>query len=142
MLCSNVNLQCNLADSVCSYDYLTGATYVGQQNSQFGVCDNFQWTDNLGPIAMNTQTLCVVNGTRPVASTRHITPFGDDLGWENTTIVSWTVGDPDPSVFNVPGEEYCQAGNDDACNGFMNAVKTLGPGRATAMRMFSRKQFV
>lgn len=69
--CTQVNLQCNAADSLCSYDYLTGAKYAGPGVSPSGEpCDIFSWNDDLGPIIMNRQSLCVVNGTTPVWSTR------------------------------------------------------------------------
>lgn len=69
--CAMTNLQCNLDDSLCSYDYQHGAKYAGNSTSPSGApAEVFTWSDMLGPIAMNIQTVTVVNGSTPVYSTR------------------------------------------------------------------------
>lgn len=59
--CSQTNLQCNLEDSLCSYDYMHSAKFAGNFDGQ----NCFVWSDNLGPIPMNVQSICI-NGTTPV----------------------------------------------------------------------------
>jgi hypothetical protein len=67
--CQQTNLQCNLEDSLCSYDYLTSAKFAGTFEGQ----NCFVWSDNLGPVPMNVQSICI-NGTTPapVSGTRYV----------------------------------------------------------------------
>lgn len=132
--CQATNLQCNQADSLCSYDYKHGAKFAGR----FGNDNCFEWNDMLGPIVMNVQTICVSNTSNttypvPDKAYRYLCPFEKFLGWENTTYVSYNATTPPPSAWSIPDKEYCNPGNDDVCQQFTDIVSTWGPGRAASL---------
>jgi hypothetical protein len=51
----------------------------------------------------------------PIAQITHITPFGEDLGQENSTFLSFKAGNPPASVFTVTGTATCKQAK--GCNG-------------------------
>eukprot|EP00045_Choanoeca_perplexa_P006664 m.57397 g.57397 ORF g.57397 m.57397 type:complete len:244 (-) comp13724_c0_seq7:1097-1828(-) len=76
---------CDVADSLCSSDYKNKATFVGNETVDGVATNKFFWTENLGPIPMNSLLLYVnADSPVPVRMYRDIHPFGKPLG--NATI--------------------------------------------------------
>eukprot|EP01147_Barroeca_monosierra_P000675 gene675-3975_t len=78
---------CDAADSLCSYDYENKAKYIGSEVVDGVDTNKFYWTENLGPIPMNSLILYSNANTQqptPVRLVRFLHPFGKDIG--NATI--------------------------------------------------------
>ncbi|EGD72551.1 hypothetical protein PTSG_00575 [Salpingoeca rosetta] len=78
---------CDAADSLCSYDYKNKAKFFGSEVVDGVQTNKFYWTENLGPIPMNSLMLYTAANSAqptPVRMVRFIHPFGKDIG--NSTI--------------------------------------------------------
>lgn len=122
--------QCSLSDSLCTYDYLHGATYSGQTKAPSGqLCDEWAWSENLGPIPMSELTLLTQPGAAvPVFQALKQTPYGKFVGWMNTTFQSFTAAQPPPSAWSIPGKEACQMGGNPQCGSFAGLQPGDGAG--------------
>lgn len=76
-------------------------------------------------ITMQTTDFYVTTGDKPlpIAQIDHITPFGEPIGQQNNTFVTFKQGVPPASVFTVKGADKCPinqqcagGGNDDGGN--------------------------
>ena len=82
-----VPVVCDAADSLCSYDYKNKAKYIGTEVVDGVSTNKFYWTENLGPIPMNSLVLYTNANSQqptPVRMVRFIHPFGKNIG--NSTI--------------------------------------------------------
>lgn len=101
-----------------------GAAYTGSTSFNGQSVNVFAWNEDLGPIVMNSLILYTVpNQAVPVFQARKLTPFGNFIGWINTTWTNFTAGTPSPNAFVVPNEQYCQQADDSTCQDAVSAVK-------------------
>jgi len=80
-------IPCNQDDSLCSFDYKKKARFLGAKTIDGKQTNEFFWTENLGPIPMNSLDLYTTQDAAnpmPVRMFRDLHPFGKKLG--NTTI--------------------------------------------------------
>jgi len=111
--CPNRLEQQDMSDSLETYDFYHGAKYTGSSSIDGVKVDNYAWDEDLGPIVMNSLTLAVRPDTgAPVHQTRKLTPFGNFIGWSNSTWTTFTPGAPAASAFTVLNKEYCEQGNE------------------------------
>lgn len=100
------------------------ATNIGTKVINGKNTTGWQWkTVILGVIVMETETIYVAQDSTgayyPVLDYTDLTPFGEDIGYESTTYLSFTAGLPDKSLFAVTGAASCPppsngCGNDNA----------------------------
>lgn len=109
-------LQCNLQESLCTYDYINSAKYNSSATLNGTRVDVFTWEEKLGPISMNSLSLYVQsNHTVPVYQHRDVHPFQKEEGYIDTNFTSFVIGTPDPSAFDIPGIAKCLEGEDAQC---------------------------
>lgn len=134
--------QCNAADTLCAYDYLHSAVFNGTTTYNGIPCNSYTWNESLVGVVMNSLTLLVDQATnsKPVMMYRVLTPFGNYDGWEQTDFLTFTPGQPPASAWNVPGENYCQEGDDGTCQAFseVKRVAKLTGRIPTLARMMMR----
>lgn len=111
------DLQCNLEDSLCTYDYKNSGKFVGTSMRNGTKVNEYDWAEDLGPIPMNTIKLYVdASNNAPVFQYRFVEPFGKPAGYENTTWVTFVPGQPALSNFNVPNKKYCERCDESQCS--------------------------
>lgn len=126
------DLQCNLGDSLCPYDY-THAKFNGSAEVAGETCDELTWDENLGPIPMASIQLYVRQGTNvPVRMWRDTHFFGKKgMGSTDINFTSFSAVAPPDAAFTVPGADRCMMGENAQC---ANALRTLRGGRRAAPR--------
>lgn len=89
-----VPVVCDASDSLCSYDYKNKARFIGTEVVDGVDTNKFFWTENLGPIPMNSLVLYTnANSAQPtpVRLLRHIHPFGKNVGNATTDFTNFEV---------------------------------------------------
>jgi len=117
--------QCDLQESLCQYDYVAHAKYNGTATINNSIKTNvFTWSDNLGPISMNSLSLYVnQKNNAPVKMSRDVHPFGKELGTMDTYFSNWDPTPPPSSSFDIPGLNECMEGAGNQCQNSLNCFK-------------------
>eukprot|EP00045_Choanoeca_perplexa_P005065 m.43209 g.43209 ORF g.43209 m.43209 type:complete len:245 (-) comp12911_c0_seq4:129-863(-) len=132
---------CDVQDSFCSYDYKHKATFVGTGTFNGEEVNNYFWTENLGPIPMNSLLLSVGdNNTVPMFLHRDVHPFGKPLGVINTTFTDWKAVTSFPTgIFDLgPDAKYACSDPDPSDQCQSEEVMALRRRRAGALTRLRR----
>lgn len=97
----------------CEYDYLHKTKYVDTEQGT----DHFHMNAGIGPITMVQYDYFMDTKTHyPVEVLMQLQPFGKFLGNITTHFDSFTVAEPDASLFEVPNMQNCPKGTEAQCN--------------------------
>lgn len=106
-------------------------TYGGKK------AEHFHWVQQMPilNITMETSDMYVVvknNVGTPLAEIDNITPFGQHIGTQNTTYVTFTPTAPAASHFTVTGKSTCKI--DQSCSGKSDDAPPMGKGASYVIR--------
>jgi len=103
-------------NSLCSYDYLHRAVFVGEETIDGEQVNHFHFDDPLGPISMANHDVWIsTSSSLPVQFAAEFTPFGT---WEanvTSSYFNFVSGTPPAANFAVKNTQYCDPGTDDEC---------------------------
>jgi len=105
----------NTCTSYCPLDYdLTpyaidpNATDIGPSKVGNVTAEQWQWKETIfGIFVVQINNIYVSSAGLPILEVDELTPFGQNLGEETTTYLSFAAGTPDPSHFDIKNVDSC-----------------------------------
>jgi hypothetical protein len=112
---------CNDFGSFCQYDWVSGnAKKNGTDVIDGKKVDRYDWTEPLGIFTMATNTLYnLIETAVPAYKWSVLSPFDIVVGNMSLEWDTYTAKDPDPSVFHVNNEQYCDTCADEVCDEYL-----------------------